>query len=509
MQETFIKSDIKLTIGILVSDRKKYIRDAMEALKPLLLAVPSELIVVDTKGKDSDGSIDIVREYTDKVYPFTWCDDFAVARNVCLEHAKGEWFMFQDDDEVFDDVQELIDFFTSGECNRYGSGYYYVKNYSADGGHKMSVVGRMVRRTAETRFVGTVHEHFNRVSLPYKVFSCFVHHYGYVFATEEAKKKHQKRNVVLLQKDLKQHGMTPRICAQMTQELLVCGDTQDAGYEFCLKGLLELEKKNQLQDACSQWAMVASVRYFKAKGNYQGLLCRAAEIREKYKLSEMAQLALAGVVIEASAPEGNVRAILEYAPIYKEAWVWLNAHEREAITQNQMDLSNYREEEFAIQVFQAAATCANAVGRFEEAMEYWELLPWGNPAFDGAPYEAGRKETQQGLRAMQMEQQEKKELQNLMEVLKELSPVIRSLIGTGQREQIVELLGSLQEVVIALGNQIEKIYGEENASAVISVLEQCCEDIWQSANARTQEEMAVSFAAVEAKLQMVMAAVEN
>ena len=89
----YITSDIKLTVGILVSNRKQYIRNVMEALQPLLRAIPSELIIVDTKGADSDGSIDIVREYTDKIYPFTWCNDFAVARNVCLEHARGEWFL--------------------------------------------------------------------------------------------------------------------------------------------------------------------------------------------------------------------------------------------------------------------------------------------------------------------------------------------------------------------------------------------------------------------------------
>ena len=47
----YIKSDIKLTIGILVSNRKQYIRNAMEALQLLLKAIPSELIIVDTKGK--------------------------------------------------------------------------------------------------------------------------------------------------------------------------------------------------------------------------------------------------------------------------------------------------------------------------------------------------------------------------------------------------------------------------------------------------------------------------
>ena len=62
---------------------------------------------------------------------------------------------------------------------------------------------------------------------------------------------------------------------------------------------------------------------------------------------------------------GNIctkrKCILEYAPYYVEAWDWLNTHPKEAITQNQLDLADYKEEDYAIQVFQATATCANAM----------------------------------------------------------------------------------------------------------------------------------------------------
>ena len=316
----YIKSPIKLTIGILISNRIVHIRNVMEALRPLLSAVPSELIAVDTKGPDTDGSIDIVREYTDKIYSFTWCDDFAAARNVCLEHAKGEWFMFLDDDEVFDDVQELINFFQSGECLHYGSGYYYVRNYASDGTYNMGIVGRMVRRTATTRFIGRVHEHFNEVYEPHKEFSCFVHHYGYAFANEDEKKQHQIRNMRLLQKELEMEGMTPRNCAQLVQELYSCEDTREAGFEFCQRSIKELVAKGMMGDALSQWLLAASVRYYKMKNNYQGLLVQAQIVMEQYPTTQMGRLVVAGLVVEASAPQGNVNAILAYAPFYLESW---------------------------------------------------------------------------------------------------------------------------------------------------------------------------------------------
>ena len=369
----------------------------LEAIKPLLTAVPSELLIVDTKGKETDGSIEICREYTDKIYPFTWCNDFSAARNVCLEHARGAWFMYLDDDEVFDDVQELITFFRSGDYKKYGAGYYHVKNYSADGTTSTSVVGRMVRRTENTRFVGRVHEAFNEVYEPFKVFSTFVHHYGYVFRDDEEKKRHQERNVALLRQEIEVSGITPRTGAQLLQELLSRKETAEEGFAFFKSAIKELETKNAMADACTQWMLVASVRYYKTKKDYPGLLKQAEYLVDTYELSQVAQMALAGVVVEASAPEGNVQAILSYAPLYKDAWKWLKQHKEEAIPQTQLDFTRYITQDYAVQVFQAAATCANAVKDYVTAYSYWEMLPWTDRNFDGGPYLKGMQETLIGL----------------------------------------------------------------------------------------------------------------
>ena len=86
-----MKENKILTISLLVSNRKDTIRKCMESIRPLLEQVPSELIVVDTVGEEnSDGSLAIAREYTDKVVYFEWCDDFSAARNAGLKEASGE-----------------------------------------------------------------------------------------------------------------------------------------------------------------------------------------------------------------------------------------------------------------------------------------------------------------------------------------------------------------------------------------------------------------------------------
>jgi len=181
------------------------------------------------------------------------------------------------------------------------------------------------------------------------------------------------------------------------QELLSRKETTDSGFEFYITAVKKLEEKQALTDACAQWMLVASVRYFKIKKDYSGLLHQAEHVVETYTLSPVAQMALSGVVVEASAPQGNVQAILAYAPIYKEAWRWYKQHKTEAVSQIQLDFTKYITTEYAVQVFQAAATCANAVKDYVTAYGYWEMLPWEDKNFDGNLYLKGMQETLKGL----------------------------------------------------------------------------------------------------------------
>ena len=85
---------LPLTISLLASSRIGSLERCLDSLKPLLVKVPAELIVVFT-GTD-ERVREIAERYTDQIIPFTWCDDFAAARNAGLKRAKGEWFMYID-----------------------------------------------------------------------------------------------------------------------------------------------------------------------------------------------------------------------------------------------------------------------------------------------------------------------------------------------------------------------------------------------------------------------------
>lgn len=70
--------------------------------------IADEIIVVDTGS--TDATREIARQYTDKVYDYTWDDDFAAARNESFSHAGMDYVMWLDADDVLleADRQKLL-----------------------------------------------------------------------------------------------------------------------------------------------------------------------------------------------------------------------------------------------------------------------------------------------------------------------------------------------------------------------------------------------------------------
>ena len=202
---------IQLSISLLVSNTIDTIKKCMDSLVPILNSIPSELIIVDTGG--TDGSIEVARQYTDKIVSFPWCHDFAKARNAGMEQARGEWFMFLDDDEWFEDPTEIIEFFQSGEYKEYNCASYAIRNYRDRSGTTWNDTRytRMVKMEENTKFVSPIHEVIEPTFSPEKIFECYVHHYGYVFDTEEEKRNHAQRNLVLLEKVLETDKLNHRL----------------------------------------------------------------------------------------------------------------------------------------------------------------------------------------------------------------------------------------------------------------------------------------------------------
>ena len=201
-------------------------------------AISCELILVDT----SNNSVvhNILLEYTDKVYKFEWCKDFAKARNVGLENASGEWFMFLDDDEWFVDVEELIFFFASGEYKQYGVANYRIRNlYDVNYvQYSDGWVSRMIRIDEDTRFVGRIHEYFTPLRGETKELNSMVYHSGYIFDSREKKIAHFKRNESLLIDVIREEPIVMRWRLQLAQEYASIDEWKKI--EECCKDAIKL-----------------------------------------------------------------------------------------------------------------------------------------------------------------------------------------------------------------------------------------------------------------------------
>ncbi len=237
------KPHIVLSIAVLVSDRRDTIRQCLDSLAPIRAAVPSELILVDT-GCSADMH-ELLKQYGDTVARFTWCNDFAKARNESLRHARGEWFLYLDDDEWFAETEELIGFFVSGEYRKYGRASYIQRNFldMEATQYTDAWVNRMTKLEPDTHFESKIHEYLMPALGEAKAVNAVVHHFGYVYETKEALRKHYDRNRVLLQEMIEEEPAVLRWRMLLLQEYRAVSESRLLyGYgEECLAFTRDLD----------------------------------------------------------------------------------------------------------------------------------------------------------------------------------------------------------------------------------------------------------------------------
>lgn len=215
---------VVLSIGLLVSNRKDTIKRCLDSLQSIREAIPCQLIITDT-GCDADLRITL-EQYADTINEFTWCTDFAKARNANLSQAVGEWYLYLDDDEWFVDTEELIDFFKSGAYKKFEGACYVQHNYQNMEGTLYSddYVSRMIRLTEDTHFVGKIHEYLVPVPQKNCLLNSWVDHYGYAFKNEEETQKHYERNSKLLLEMIKEEPDNQRWWTHLAQEYISIRD---------------------------------------------------------------------------------------------------------------------------------------------------------------------------------------------------------------------------------------------------------------------------------------------
>ncbi len=127
-------------------------------LKPMS-AVADQIVIVDTGSTDETKGI--ARRYTKEVYDMAWRDDFSAARNLACSHARMDYWMWLDADDVIDEkntarlleLKSMLDPCVDVVMMRYLTGF------DSEGNCTFSYYReRLLKTSRNFRWEGRVHE---------------------------------------------------------------------------------------------------------------------------------------------------------------------------------------------------------------------------------------------------------------------------------------------------------------------------------------------------------------
>lgn len=367
--------NIQLSISLLASDRPAALERCLDSLKPLLMEVPSELIVVLT-GTD-EKVYRTASLYTDQLVRYTWCNDFSAARNQGLAIAKGEWFLYIDDDEWFEDTRKLCDFFLSGEYQKYGMAFYNQRNYVdwSSIAYCDFPVLRMFQITPGIRFKNPIHEEPQPRSGACKYLDAYVHHYGYIENGGRTYAKKTARNIPLLLQDVKIKPFYVKNYVQLSKEYQMKKDWSQAE-KYCRKGLRLCNKAEDAPYLRLLQADLIDILYEKSNGigSEQEILA----ILERERPCEMVCLVAYLALNKIYRNQNSAKKALHYGRDFERTLEYMDRKPELWQQQQCAHLSEYRIKQPA-NLHQIRINCVEdslKLGDVQEARYFFNLLPW-------------------------------------------------------------------------------------------------------------------------------------
>lgn len=359
----------QLTISLLASDRRQTLEKCLASIAPLLKELSSELIITVT---GTDPAVkELAEKYTSHIIPFTWCDDFSKARNAGLEKARGEWFLYLDDDEWFEDTAEIIQFFKSGEYRNYQSATYVQRNYHDLEGTKYTDahVGRMCRLTPETKFVYPIHENLTPFLDPQKRFHNYVHHFGYVGKeTEKA-----GRNLPLLLR-LVEENPAAQVYMQIVQEYRNRYEDENA-LKYCREGLRLAGKEKRIH-MHELWLQVNLPLILVSLGKKEEALKEGERLLNSPRTLEVGGAHIHGILAEVCWDIKEYKKGLRHVRRFYEKMMYLEKHPEKAERQVGGNITFDTAKEHIMPVYVAGLLFAAALGEMEEIKEILTWIPW-------------------------------------------------------------------------------------------------------------------------------------
>ena len=371
-------SNLQLTISLLISDRLDTIPRCLDSLRPILEAIPSELILIDTSKNPEVNTL--LKTYTDKVYEFEWCNDFAKARNEGVRRAQGEWFMFLDDDEWFVDTQPIIDFFQSGEYKGYNLVHYQIRNFENIEYTIYSDcwVSRLMRLEEGVGFVGKIHEYFDVHEGFEKNLYAMAYHSGYIFDTEEKRLARAKRNIPLLEEMLEESPDQIRWMVQLIQEHRSLKEWEwiEAYCKDAFKKMFDMTDIDvQIHFGTFYSALIEALMFL---GKHEECLAWCEKALEDGRSSDLLRAQVYNRIAENTLALRDWEKAADYARIYLKEYECLS--QNDTLMQNQMRALLIRHAFDNVTLQKAYGILAFEdlkKGRTKVLHDFYERLEWG------------------------------------------------------------------------------------------------------------------------------------
>ncbi|AND84111.1 Glycosyl transferase, group 2 family protein [Clostridium tyrobutyricum DIVETGP] len=147
---------ITISLCMIVKDEENVIGRCLSSIKDVV----DEIIIVDTGS--SDNTIDMCKNFTDKIYNFKWIDDFSAARNFSFSKATGDYILWLDADDVIlpDDIKKFkilkksLDTSIDSITMKYNVGFDEYGNITLS--YRRN---RLVKHSKNFKWIGFVHEY--------------------------------------------------------------------------------------------------------------------------------------------------------------------------------------------------------------------------------------------------------------------------------------------------------------------------------------------------------------
>ena len=208
---------ITISVCMIVKDEEAVLARCLNSLSGLA----DEIIIVDTGSRDA--TKEVASRYTDKIYDYSWNDDFAAARNESIAKATMDYIYIADADEVIDEEnrerfrilkQTLLPEIDIVQM-KYANQLEYNTTYNFDVEYRP----KLYKRVRSFRFVDPIHESVLLSPVVYDSDIVIMH---------LPQESHAARDLNIFRKVIDREGkLSAKLYEMYARELFVAGTDED------------------------------------------------------------------------------------------------------------------------------------------------------------------------------------------------------------------------------------------------------------------------------------------